>query len=424
MLKNMKKLFSERMSKSKVILSAASLLVLGTGTAFGTYEGSKKDVSVDINGKQEKIRTHAETVGALLKELKIDPDKEDRLSAAESTVLRNNMNIVFQDAVPVKVVTDGQEKTVMTAARSVGDVLKEENMTLGQHDKISPSLAEPVKKDTEISISRAFALNINDGGKKGKAWTTSTTVADFLKDRNIKLNRYDKVEPELDHALRPNETVSVLRVEKVTDVVEEPMDFAVVKKHDGDLEKGREKVLEPGEKGKQAKHFLVVRKNGKEVGRRLISVKTLEDSADRIVAVGTKQQPKAVPVSTNAGSKPSTKSSAKSSAKAKPVNVSRGSGSVSKEMYVSSTAYTASCSGCSGKTVTGVNLKANPNAKVIAVDPDVIPLGTKVYVEGYGYAVAADTGSAINGHKIDVFFPDSASAYKWGNKKVKIKILN
>ena len=62
--------------------------------------------------------------------------------------------------------------------------------------------------------------------------------------------------------------------------------------------------------------------------------------------------------------------------------------------------------------------------KVIAVDPSVIKLGTKVYVEGYGYAIAGDTGGAIKGNKIDVFFPTKEEAYKWGRKKVTIKILN
>lgn len=104
--------------------------------------------------------------------------------------------------------------------------------------------------------------------------------------------------------------------------------------------------------------------------------------------------------------------------------MSRSNESTGKVMTVSSTAYTASCSGCSGHTATGVNLKNNPNAKVIAVDPNVIPLGSKVHVEGYGYAIAADTGSAIKGNKIDVFFPEKSSAYRWGNKTVKIKILN
>ncbi|MFX6153002.1 3D domain-containing protein, partial [Acinetobacter baumannii] len=55
---------------------------------------------------------------------------------------------------------------------------------------------------------------------------------------------------------------------------------------------------------------------------------------------------------------------------------------MSEELYVIATAYTAYCTGCSGTTATGINLRANPNAKVIAVDPRVIPLGTKVYVEG------------------------------------------
>ncbi|SFE83434.1 3D domain-containing protein [Alteribacillus iranensis] len=95
-----------------------------------------------------------------------------------------------------------------------------------------------------------------------------------------------------------------------------------------------------------------------------------------------------------------------------------------REMTVTSTAYTANCSGCSGITATGINLKANPNQKVIAVDPNVIPLGTKVHVEGYGTAIAGDTGGAIRGNKIDVFFPSRSDALNWGNRQVKIKILN
>ena len=100
------------------------------------------------------------------------------------------------------------------------------------------------------------------------------------------------------------------------------------------------------------------------------------------------------------------------------------SDNVVKEFTVSASAFTANCNGCSGVTKTGINLKSNPDVKVIAVDPSVIKLGTKVYVEGYGYAIAGDTGSAIKGNKIDVFFPTKEAAYKWGRKNVTIKILN
>ncbi|MGY0693347.1 LysM peptidoglycan-binding domain-containing protein [Virgibacillus sp. FSP13] len=94
-----------------------------------------------------------------------------------------------------------------------------------------------------------------------------------------------------------------------------------------------------------------------------------------------------------------------------------------KTVTVSATAYTADCEGCSGITSTGIDLKANPNAKVIAVDPSVIPLGSEVYVEGYGYATAADVGSAIKGHKIDVYVPSKSEANQWGVRSVDVTII-
>ena len=95
-----------------------------------------------------------------------------------------------------------------------------------------------------------------------------------------------------------------------------------------------------------------------------------------------------------------------------------------KEMTVTATAYTAYCTGCSGTTAIGIDLRANPNQRVIAVDPRVIPLGAKVWVEGYGEAIAGDTGGAIKGNKIDVFIPSEENAMEWGVKTVKIKILD
>lgn len=90
---------------------------------------------------------------------------------------------------------------------------------------------------------------------------------------------------------------------------------------------------------------------------------------------------------------------------------------------VEATAYTADCNGCSGVTATGVDLNQNPNAKVIAVDPNVIPLGSEVYVEGYGYATAADTGGAINGNKIDLHVPSQDEAVNFGRQQVNVTIV-
>lgn len=98
--------------------------------------------------------------------------------------------------------------------------------------------------------------------------------------------------------------------------------------------------------------------------------------------------------------------------------------SVAQTMTVEATAYTAYCTGCSGVTANGTDLRANPGAKVIAVDPRVIPLGSRVWVEGYGEAIAADTGGAIKGNRIDVFIPTQDGALNWGRRTVTVKILN
>ena len=109
---------------------------------------------------------------------------------------------------------------------------------------------------------------------------------------------------------------------------------------------------------------------------------------------------------------------------AQPAKAASSEENDAKEITVKATAYTASCEGCSGTTATGVDLKANPDAKVIAVDPKVIPLGSKVYVEGYGVATAADTGGAIKGNRIDVFISTEHEALKWGNKHITVKIID
>ncbi|WP_246031668.1 peptidoglycan-binding protein [Salibacterium salarium] len=102
---------------------------------------------------------------------------------------------------------------------------------------------------------------------------------------------------------------------------------------------------------------------------------------------------------------------------------SNQSESAGRTINMSATAYTADCSGCSGVTSTGVDLNANPNAKVIAVDPNVIPLGSKVEIEGYGTYTAADTGGAINGNKIDVHMPNKSEAQNFGRRNVNVTIL-
>lgn len=98
---------------------------------------------------------------------------------------------------------------------------------------------------------------------------------------------------------------------------------------------------------------------------------------------------------------------------------SRGSFSRSRVMVVESTAYTPHDGSQTGRTATGRLAKYG----IIAVDPRIIPLHSLVFVEGYGFAVAADTGGAIKGNRIDVCFPSLTTANQWGRRKVVIHVF-
>ncbi|MEG0005293.1 MAG: 3D domain-containing protein, partial [Clostridium sp.] len=75
-------------------------------------------------------------------------------------------------------------------------------------------------------------------------------------------------------------------------------------------------------------------------------------------------------------------------------------------------------------TASGMKVKRDPDGySTVAVDPRVIPLGTKLYVEGYGYAIAADTGGAIKGNKIDLYFNPGYNLGGWGRRTVTVYVL-
>ena len=89
------------------------------------------------------------------------------------------------------------------------------------------------------------------------------------------------------------------------------------------------------------------------------------------------------------------------------------------DIYCSATAY---CGG--GTTASGLQCVRKPEGiSTVAVDPSVIPLGTYMYIDGYGYAIAADTGGAIKGNKIDIYYDYEQECNNWGVQNVKVTIL-
>lgn len=417
--------------KGKSILVAiATVLMFAAVLTFAVYEGTKNTVTITANGEMTKVKTHAETVGAFLKEQEIKVSAHDYLSHTADTAIDNDIALEFEQAKEYSVTVDGQKTAAWTTSNTVREVLKKAAIEITEHDKVSPGLDEKIDADTAVSVEKAFEVTILDGLEEKKAWSTSTTVADFLKQNKISLNELDRVENGMDEMVLPNSEVKVVRVEKVTDVVEDSVKFAVETKKDSSILKGKEKIVQKGKNGVVSKTFEVIKENGKEVKRELKSEKIVQEPQKQLTAVGTKVMVASVSRGVKSKAKaPTPKATAPKTASSKApapqqASVKASSEPAGRTIIVSATAYTASCTGCSGITATGINLKANPGLKVIAVDPNVIPLGSKVYVEGYGYAVAGDTGGAIKGNKIDLFMANRSAALAFGRQQVKVTILN
>lgn len=385
-------------SKKNVAVQLTSALVLSSSVGTVAYAYTNDTVTLEIDGNTEVIHTHAITVKELLQEKKIVLTENDRIYPAPNEKIQNNMKIKIQKAKLHTVKIDDITHIVWSTAKTVEELLKDKQMEITKYDSVTPALESPIENNEVIKIEKAFPILLQDGTKDMQVWSTSITVANVLENQHIQLGEFDRVEPSLDQKINRNTTVKVIRVEKSEETIEQNTNFAVVKKKDSSLPIGKERVLQEGEGGKVAKTFEVVKENGVEVSRNVTKEVTLKESTDQIVVVGTKQPAKAAGPSNN-----------------EMVTAS--------EFYVEATAYSPFCEGCEGVSAGGYNYRANPNMALIAVDPRIIPLGTKVWVEGYGYAIAGDTGGAIKGNRIDVLLPTEAAANEWGRKRVKIRIL-
>lgn len=404
----MKNLFIRSLKTQRVLVIISSLVLFISIASFVLYQDNKKTVKLNANGETIEVVTHANTVKQLLLEKNIDVAKHDQVAPSLNTKIVNDLTISWKPAKEVAISVNGNQSKIWTTKKYVKDILKDANIEVSERDTLVQDLETEIGADNRIDIQKAFQVSLIDGFKKSTVWSTATTVANFLEQQGVQLNEFDRVESDLEDILTPRSTITVVRVEKDIDVVKDTLDFAVEKRQDATLQKGREQVVNEGEKGTISRTYEIVKENGQVVATYLQSEKVLKEPKNKLIAVGTKTEEEEVRATTI---------SSVASESIEPDN--------KNEFYVLATAYTAYCKGCSGTTATGINLRSSsaPGLKVIAVDPSVIKLGSKVWVEGYGLAVAEDTGGAIKGNKIDIFVQSETEAKNWGVKKVRIKVF-
>lgn len=299
------------------------------------------------------------------------------------------------------------EKTqeLTTRQNIVSEFLDENNVTIGTFDRVSMLMEDELYDGARLVIrkGRNFILNID--GRVEIITTTKKTIREAFEEAGVSLGEADRVEPALDTFVTEDMNVNVYRVSSSEVVVDKEIAFSRKEVSDSSLAKGKTRIKTRGVNGLKRTTYLVTTENGVEINREIISETIVKEPVTQVVAVGTKVVSSGAKktVVTNAG---------------KTLNYS-------KKLTVTATAYTAPKG---KKTASGRVAQYG----VIAVDPKVIPYGTKLYVEStddgkswsYGYCVAGDTGGAIKGNKIDLFYNTKSQCLQFGRRSAIVYVLN
>lgn len=335
------------------------------------------------------------------------PKKKVIAIVAGLTIVGVGFGVVYK---PVQIQIGDTTIKTSTMMGTVQDVLDKNEIVLEQKDKIVPALDSKLSKNATINITKAQEVVLLVDGKELTIKSAEASIADLLKAESVTLDEDDKVKPSAESKVEKGQKIEVVRVDQEVITESEDIDFEVTVKKNKNLDKSVKKTVQAGEKGKKEITSKIVYENGKEVGREIVSEKVVAEPKEQIVEEGTRESY----VSNSRGPSNGVTSNTGSS------NSGAGTSSpAGQTMTMQSTAYYTGT-----VTATGTAPKRNPGGlSTVAVDPRVIPLGSKLYIDGYGYAIAEDTGGAVKNNIIDVFLNSREECMNWGRRSVQVTIV-
>lgn len=298
----------------------------------------------------------------------------------------------------VTVIVDGDEIPCFSLRMTVGGIVADAGVQLHSRDLVDPAPGERIRSGAVINVRRAVQLIITVDGQTIETMSAQFTPQEIVLEAGIEVGPDDRIEATGGFALGGPEPGGAIRVVRVGNEYETRLwriPRRVQRREDVNLPIGIARVLEKGHDGAEEVVFRTTFEDGKQVSSKIVDRRVVTEPVSETLLVGTSGE------------------------------VSRGGELIrfKKAMVMSATAYywgpESTGKWADGYTYTG--LKATKG--VIAVDPKVIPLGTRVYIDGYGYAIAADIGSAIKGNKIDLCYDTLAEALQWGRRTVNLYIL-
>lgn len=288
-------------------------------------------------------------------------------------------------SIPLTIHDGGMAFEVKTTALTVGEALRQADLTIYLGDRVDPELSAPVSTGLKVHIQRSRPVHVQVAGQELRTRTRAETVAEALAEMRIGLSGQDQIVPALDTPIVDSLDIQITRVNEEVVIEEEIAPFDTVFRPDPNLAIDTQEVSSPGAEGITRSRYRVRYENGAEVSRVHEDTWTAQDPADRVISYGQLIQPRTT-----------------TTADGREITYWRRI-----QMHASS--YSAGTAGVSpssphyGYTRTGDRMRHG----IVAVDPSIIPLRTQVYVPGYGVGDALDTGSAIISRRIDLGYDDS-----------------
>ncbi|PHB03126.1 enterotoxin [Bacillus wiedmannii] len=421
----------------KKIIGAATATVFGLG-AFTTTATAETIVTADVLNVREKPTTESKVVkkvkeGEKLKVIhteegwsKIDLNGKEVFVSAEFTkdvyyVTANLLNVRSDASTESEILGRLKTNDVIESTHQVKDGwLQFEYKGKTAYVNVSfLSSTAPVEKTAKEKTKQVAKVHKT---AKAKEEVKAQKIAKPKEEAKVQNVTKPKEEVKVQEVVKPKEEVKIQEVVKpkeevkVQEVVKPKEEVKVQEVVKPKEEMKVQEVVKPKEEVKV-----------QEVVKPKEEAKAKEETEAREIAKA-KEEEKAREIA-KAKEEAKAREIAKAEEEAKAREESKNNiQSAKRELTVVATAYTADPSengtyGGRVLTAMGHDLTANPNMRIIAVDPKVIPLGSKVWVEGYGEAIAGDTGSAIKGNRIDVLMGSKSKAMNWGRQTVKVKIL-
>jgi len=289
----------------------------------------------------------------------------------------------------VQIVVDDQVIAVETFYNNPEQVLAQAGVRLGPQDEYRLSTAK-LTNGSKIIVSRAVPVTVTYQGQRHSFLTGKPTVGEVVASLAIPQNGI-KIVPSADIKPTAGMNIKVITVTEKQTIERQPIPHAVVHRPDPALEKGLEQVVQAGKNGEKLATIKIVYEDGVEVARETLAEEVITTPQPEIRHIGMRDT----------------------------VETSRGTLRFRRVYWMEATAYNPTDGAPHGLTATGIPARRG----IVAVDPKVIPLGTRVYVPGYGVALAADVGGAIKGNRIDLCMEGYDEAWNFGRRMVKVYVL-